>query len=133
MPLLRGHHLICLHFFQGDGYDDAFIINLRDTLNLAEKEDITVCSGADNVCTKCPYLKQDRCTQAEHADEEIRAMDAKALELLGISSIGNVSWDNLRDTIFEIFPEWFSLYCMECNWKESCEKNISFQQLSKKM
>jgi hypothetical protein len=133
MPLLRGHHLICLHFFEGDGYDEAFIANLRETLNIAVREDVTVCDGADNVCTRCPYLKQDRCTQAENAEEEIRAMDAKALELLGLSSPGRVRWTDLRDMMCEIFPEWFTLYCKECCWKGSCEKNISFQQLLKKL
>ena len=133
MPLLRGHHLICLYFFQGDGYDQAFIINLRNAINLAEREDITVGSGADIVCSRCPCLKQDRCTQTENANEEILEMDAKALELLCLSSHSKISWNNLRDMIYKIFPEWFSLYCIECNWKASCEKNIYFKQLIKKI
>ncbi len=133
MPLLRGHHLICLHFFHGEGYDEAFIKNLRNTLSRAEKEEITISSGADDVCTSCLYLKQSRCRYAENADEEILKMDTKALALLSLSRIDKVRWNTLKNKIHEIFSEWFFLYCTECDWRGACEKNTFFQQLLKKL
>ena len=133
MPSLRGHHLICLHFFNGEGYNEIFISNLRNILARAEEEEITVSSGADDVCASCPYLKEGRCRYEVDADEAIQEMDSKALALLRISRGDRVNWVELKNRINEIFPEWFSNYCMECNWKGACEKNAFFRQLSEKL
>ena len=130
MPLLRGHHLICLHFFNGEGYDKAFIENLMHTLSLAEKQIITVSSGADNVCASCLHLKQNKCGYAENAEESIQRMDAKALALLGLSDNDQIKWDTLKNRIPEVFPEWVSLYCKECSWRGVCEKDAFYRKLS---
>ena len=126
MPLLRGHHLVCLHFFNGEGYDDAFIKNLENTLRRAEADEVEIASGADDVCACCLHLKQGRCEQAENADEDICEMDAKALTLLGLSISDSVGWNVLQDNIPEIFSKWYSLYCTGCNWRGACEKNDFF-------
>jgi len=126
MPLLRGHHLICLHFFDGEGYYDAFIKNLEDKLRRAEEEDVDISSGVDDVCAACFHLKQGRCEQSETADEDIREMDAKALTILGLSISDKVSWKALQDRIPRIFPEWYSLYCTDCDWRKACERNDFF-------
>ena len=128
MLKFRGHHLICLHFFNGEGYDETFIKNLRDILKRTSKEEITISSGADDVCAECSYLKNYRCCYSENADKEILEMDNKALELLGHSHNDTVRWEELENKIPGIFPEWFSLYCRECEWKGACEKNALFQQ-----
>jgi hypothetical protein len=130
MPILRGHHLICLHFFNGEGYDEAFIKNLRHTLGLAEKKMITVSSGADNVCAGCLHLKQNKCQYDENAEESIQQMDAKALALLGLSHNDQIEWDTLKNRIPEIFSEWCSLYCKKCGWRGVCEKNAFYWKLS---
>ena len=55
---LRGHHLVCLHFFTGEGYTKEFIDNLNRILKKAEAgEEIEVINSADDVCIKCPYFK----------------------------------------------------------------------------
>lgn len=70
MSLLRGHHLICLHFFHGEGYSEAFVRNLKEVLKRAEEE-VKVTDGADDVCRACPYLKNNRCEYDEGEDEEV--------------------------------------------------------------
>jgi len=132
MPLLRGHHLICLHFFNGEGYDEAFIKNLRHTLSRAKKEMITVSSGADNVCTSCLHLKQNKCQYEENAEESIQEMDAKALALLNLSCNDQIGWVTLKNRIPEIFSDWFASYCKNCNWRGTCEKVEFFRELSGK-
>lgn len=101
---LRGHHLICLHFFSGEGYDTSFIKNLRDVLKRAEDEEIEIISTADNICTKCPYLKDYKCIYAEKADEEIREMDETALKLLNLRVGQKIKWQDLKNLIIDIFP-----------------------------
>jgi hypothetical protein len=129
MPLLRGHHLVCLNFFDGEGYDEAFIKNLKNLMDRVEEEEITISSGTDDVCRNCPYLEGSRCLYSDNSDEEIMGMDTKALLLLSLSHGDKVKWDELKDKISKIFPEWFSLYCKECDWRNACEKNASFQKL----
>ena len=128
MPLLRGHHLVCLHFYDGEGYDDAFIKNLEDTLRSAEGDEIEISAGADDVCAACLHLKGGSCMQADNADEAIRKMDSRALALLGHSVYDTVGWNVLRDKISGIFPEWYSLYCKGCGWRKACEQNSFFRE-----
>jgi hypothetical protein len=130
MPFLRGHHLICLHFFHGEGYDEAFIMNLKETLTRADAEGITITSGADDICKNCPYLKYSICMFSDSADEEIREMDARALRLLGLSSGEKATWAKLKNKLPDIFPEWFSSYCLECDWREACEKDEFYRKLT---
>ncbi len=129
MPRLRGHHLICLHFFHGKGYDDNFIKNLNKVITLAEKETVTISSGADDVCSHCVHLKQSRCTSSDNAEKAILKMDIKARALLGVSEGDNVSWTELKKRAERIFSDWYFQYCSECEWKKACEKDRYFMKL----
>jgi len=126
---LRGHHLICLHFFNGEGYDVAFTENLDDVLKRAGSEYIEVCEGADMVCEKCPYLKDRKCEHDEHADEGIREMDREALALLEIKNGSEVRWREIKEKVPALFLHWSRQYCNECDWKKTCEKNHFYRKL----
>jgi hypothetical protein len=128
MLRLRGHHLICLHFFTGEGYDDTFMENLKNVLKRAETEDIETCDDADEICEKCPYLKDNKCSFDEHADEQIKEMDKTALNLLEVTK-NSIVWDKIKGNMPEIFPQWFRKYCIECDWRKACEKNHYYQRL----
>ncbi len=91
-------------------------------------EEITVTSGADDVCASCLHLKEGRCDYTEDADADIREMDNRALDLLNLSETGWAQWDELRDLVRTIFPQWHSLYCSECDWRNACEKNVFFRK-----
>ncbi len=132
MLRLRGHHLICLHFFTGEGYDDIFIENLRNVLERAETEDVEICGEADEICVKCPYLKDNKCSFDEHADEQIKEMDKTALNLLEIDKDAKMKWQNIKKDVPGVFPQWLKEYCGECDWKKVCEKNQNYQRLKNK-
>jgi hypothetical protein len=129
MLTLRGHHLICLHFFNGEGYDAAFTENLKNVLKRSEDEDIEICDGADDVCEKCPYLKDNKCQYDEGADEEIKEMDEMASSLLKIANGTKIRWQEIKERIPEIFSQWFANYCYDCDWNKVCEKNEFYQRL----
>ena len=128
MPILRGHHLICLHFFHGEGYDETFINNLKKIIDLAEKEIVTISTGADDVCRHCVFLKRGRCESSANADKVIQKMDIKALALLGYSTGDKVKWVEIKDNVSKIFSDWYFQYCTECEWKKACEKDDYFKQ-----
>jgi hypothetical protein len=130
---LRGHHLICLHFFGGEGYGAEFRAALRGLLERAESgEAVEVVSGADDVCRRCPHLEAERCEYEEGADEEIRAMDEKALGLLGRRPGEDVEWHEIREAVLPVFGEWARSCCTGCTWKKACLKSPLWRALTRK-
>jgi hypothetical protein len=124
---LRGHHLICLHFFLGEGYKPEFIENLKEVLKRAEAgEEIEIPAGADDICRECPYLKDTICLYDKNAEDEIREMDRTATALLGLENKEKVKWMDIKKKIPGVFKKWAKRYCEECDWRRVCEKNKDF-------
>ncbi len=131
IPRLRGHHLVCLHFFSGEGYDEIFIENLNAIIKMAEEGDVEVLKGIDDVCIKCPYMRDYRCKYDEDRELEIREMDEMALRLLNIKENTKIKWKDIKEKIPEVFPLWYANYCYDCEWNNVCEKNRFYQRLKK--
>ena len=115
--LLRGHHLICLNFFRGEGYSEEFIENLYAVI---KKENIEIVTGADEVCRKCPYLKEGKCRSSDYTDEKIHLQDREALRLLGFKQGNIVSWKMLASKLPEIIDEWKAEFCFACGYRKVC-------------
>ncbi|MBM4145002.1 MAG: DUF1284 domain-containing protein [Nitrospira sp.] len=129
---LRGHHLICLHFFKGEGYNPEFIKNLWKIIKRAEDgEDIEAYPGPDDVCAMCPYLKGKICFYDNEAESEIKEMDRKAFTLLELKSGDRVKWSNINGKIPDIFNAWFHAYCLQCAWRQACQKEEKFLRFIK--
>lgn len=130
MLKLRGHHLICLHFFIGEGYDASFARNLKDILKRTGHEMIKVTEGADDVCRMCPYLKADICRYDDNSDREMREMDNAALNLLKVKLEMSVGWAETKKKISGIFLRWRKDFCSACDWKTACVKNHYYHEMS---
>ncbi len=130
MIRLRGHHLICLHFFSGEGYDTDFIANLMDVLKRCEGEEIEVVEEADDICLKCPYLQNSQCFYTKDAEEEIKRMDKEALKLLEVSTTEKIKWHEIKIKLPQIFKMWFEQFCIDCNWLRVCRKNKFFMKIT---
>jgi len=120
MSRLRGHHLICLNFFKGEGYSREFSENIWEIL---EKEKIQVVFGADDVCIKCPYLKDGLCVYSEKAEEGVTELDQMAYRLLDVYPGDTVSWDEIKRKIPQIMKRWKDFACTDCDWKDVCESD----------
>jgi hypothetical protein len=130
---LRGHHLLCLHFFTGEGYNLEFIWNLKEILIRAQSgEEIEVCSGVDDVCSVCPFLKERRCHYDKYAENEIQKMDRDAIKLLRIETGMKVMWFDIQERAKGILRTWKEDYCKSCNWRKVCEKTALYQQINEK-
>ena len=128
---LRGHHLICLHFFTGEGYNPEFIENLGKIVARARSgETIEVCPGADDVCTLCPFLEDKRCRYNTHAENEIQKMDRDATALLRIGPGMKATWFDMQERLQGIFKRWSADYCRSCTWKAVCEKTPLYQEIN---
>ena len=114
---LRGHHLICLNFFRGEGYSEDFIKNIYEVL---KKEKVEVVSGPDEVCAKCPYLKDEKCASHEYTNEMILVQDKKALGLLGFIPGEIVDWKMIAARLPDILEEWKVQFCAGCGYRKVC-------------
>ena len=129
IPKLRGHHLICLHFFNGKGYNREFTKNLRRVLEKSENLGVEVSVGADDVCRECPYMRDKKCCSEDHSNQEIIEMDEFALKLLKEASDSKLGWNALKEKIPAIFHLWLERYCKRCCWVNACEENLYYLRL----
>ena len=128
---LRGHHLICLHFFRGEGYSPEYVQNLREILSGAEEGmKVEVSSGADDICRVCPNLAGELCSYSKGAEAEIRGMDDTALSLIGAERGGSVFWTDIAGKLPALLPEWSRKYCKECYWRNVCMNVEEFRKLA---
>jgi hypothetical protein len=114
---LRGHHLICLNFFRGEGYSEDFIKNIY---SVVAKGTVEIVSEADDVCFMCPHLRNNKCSSPEYSDEQILHQDREALALLGYQPGVIVSWKDILTRIPEIIDDWKTKFCMDCCYKKIC-------------
>jgi len=119
---LRGHHLICLNFFQGEGYSKEFVDNLKSVLKKAKENLILVVEEADDVCLFCPHLKEGRCDYKPQAEEEIKRLDELALKLLNVKKGELVNFNEISFLLPQILNIWKKEACSGCDWKKVCEK-----------
>ncbi|MFZ3383038.1 MAG: DUF1284 domain-containing protein [Candidatus Methanoperedens sp.] len=114
---LRGHHLICLNFFRGEGYSEDFIKNIYEVL---KKEKVEIVSGPDEVCAKCPYLKDEKCASYEYTNEMILLQDKESLRLLGFVPGEIVDWKMISAILPDILEEWKGQFCAGCGYRQVC-------------
>lgn len=114
---LRGHHLICLNFFRGEGYSEDFISNIYSVIG---KENIEIVKGPDDVCAMCPYLKDDMCNNPEYSDEMILLQDREALKLLMFKPGIIVSWKEISEKLPGKIEEWKAKFCVGCGYRKVC-------------
>ncbi len=129
MLILRGHHLICLVAFQGEGYSEAFARNfkkLQKTYLNKPAEKVRVIAGPDMACKKCPHLSKNVCLSTiDGPNSRIIALDKKAFKLLkikpGIYMIGK-----LHQHLRRLSKPSLQSFCRNCSWngKTSCQELI---------
>lgn len=129
VPTLRGHHLVCLHFFSGEGFEPEFQKNLDRILSKVKEGTIVIAQGADSICIKCEHIKNGKCEYQENQDEGILEMDAKALQLLELKPGESTTWIEIKKRLPVIFRSWYASYCIQCDWQYVCEKNLLYYEL----
>ena len=126
--ILRGHHLLCLKGFQGYGYDDDFVENMKD-INSKRKlpeTKISLVSSPDDICKACPNLKNNVCVDKTQ-NERIVQMDMEVLKKLDTSKeYDSRELFEMIDSIFNT-KESVSKICFNCLWHEKC---LFYQNLS---
>jgi hypothetical protein len=121
MIRLRGHTLLCLQGFRGEGYSPAFVTNLalihRD---LADHSDqwVEVTDQPDSVCRACPNLGAEGCRlNGDRSEVEMRAQDHDVLSRLGCRPGERYQWSELLERIGrQVTGDDLPAICGSCRW-----------------
>lgn len=119
---LRPHHALCIRFFEGKGYSEAFVRHMTAVIGELQSEDpeVTLTGGCDRICEACPKNTGGAC----ETEEKVKAIDDRALSFLGCRVGGSVRWSELYETANETIVRRGRLreVCGGCQWLTICEK-----------
>ncbi len=122
---LRGHHLLCMLTYAGNGYTPGFIENYNTIIPRIQNEDILIVAGPDDVCA--PLLGEDN---PHCLGESVIIRDSYALESVGTLMGRSVEVGHrLRlDSAYFRQARWaFSrgivrAACVGCEWEQLCTR-----------
>jgi hypothetical protein len=121
---LRGHHFICLQFFEGQGYSASFVDNLKSVVERVRTHPAETVAGADSVCAACPGLAADgTCLDPLAGETEVRRIDRLAWQLLGAGPAQRLSLAEAREALSadrDAAMRWRESACRSCTWEELC-------------
>lgn len=116
---LRAHHLLCIQFFKGIGYNAPFAENMVNIVEqLRENPEVILTRGADDVCRACPNLQSGKCLSCE----KVNGYDCMVEKLCTLTS-GNVYfWKELVYRVKEevIRKNLRRTVCADCQWDAVC-------------
>lgn len=118
---LRPHHLLCLRFFIGRGYDDVFsarMAALQQELWERPERMVLFAQGGDGLCAVCPHRAGNACSSPKPSryDETIlRIMDRQIGEAAPFAV-----WEKLMEERI-LKPGRLSEICGDCEWWGICE------------
>ncbi|KAA1195438.1 DUF1284 domain-containing protein [Photorhabdus heterorhabditis] len=122
---LRGHHLLCILTYAGNGYSPSFIENYNKIIPRIRDEDILIVAGPDDICM--PLLGED----APHClGESVIIRDSHALEavstLMGwpveIGHILRLDSAYFRQARWAFRRGIVRAACVGCEWEQLCTR-----------
>lgn len=118
---LRGHHLLCVHGFQGMGYSPEFIEKMKEIVKQIRDDQldfpIKVVAAFDDACSTCPNRGETACEAKEDSNEHVLSMDNRVLHQLGLTDGDIYSKSFLVQLTTEnIKPDDLDYICKGCSW-----------------
>lgn len=118
---IRGHTLLCLQGFRGEGYSPAFIENIasiHQSLMSAPGQAVRVVQAPDMICAACPNLSVDGChLHRPDAEAGMRAQDADVMGRLGIALGETLPWSDIVQKIAAgVKGDDLNAICGGCPW-----------------
>ncbi len=116
---LRAHHGLCISHFVGEGYDSAFIENMKKTIQeFTAGTEITVVVRPDQVCARCPHNESGICT----SEEKVQHYDRAVLKLCGLKPGAQLCYGEYASLVRQriISAGRLGEVCGGCQWYSLC-------------
>jgi uncharacterized protein len=118
---LRGHTLLCLQGFRGEGYSPDFVNNMAEVHRLLTEHPETwveVVASPDTICGACPHRRLSGCTlNGARSEEEMHEQDHVVLRKLGIEAGSRLPWREILDRISRsVSGGDLPAICGTCRW-----------------
>ncbi len=134
--IIRGHTLLCLQGFRGEGYSPDFIDNMaaiHTRLQSHPETRIRVTDSPDHFCAACPNLKEGCTLRGPDFEQHIVSQDRQVLDLLGLKAGQEVTWAEVLQRIgSRARGEMLDGICGDCQWLSLgyCQEGIERLRVS---
>lgn len=117
MIYLRPHHINCIYFFVGKGYDSAFACHMGRIVDVLNKnryvKNIKFVCNCDFICKRCPNKKRKNCIDRDCVlDLDRRTMVEYGLDLKKIYSFDEI----IKKYYLNYNAAKFTNICSDCEW-----------------
>lgn len=125
---IRPHHGLCMQFFAGEGYSNAFVANMKTTLDWLNDNPDTpfmLLSETDIICGHCPNKIGNQCK----TQEKVARYDRLCLQLCGFENISQTTWNIYSSAVKVNIIEAGKLdeVCSDCEWHSSCLNHPNYR------
>lgn len=133
MLLLRPHHINCIFFYRGLGYNDDFVSRMNSILNLIKNNPgikISLTVNCDDLCHKCPNMQTNEICIS---NENVAKLDYNTLKVYNLKENHEYVFTEIINVIYKNFDaDKFHEICCSCNWHKEgiCNDNIITNQLN---
>ncbi|MBO8162431.1 MAG: DUF1284 domain-containing protein [Brevibacillus sp.] len=133
--VLRGHHLLCVHGFQGMGYSPAFIQKMDEIVKQIRdpKADfpIQVVRGFDDTCMVCPNKGSEKCEADPESEQHVQRLDRNVIDHLGLKEGETyLKSELIAITKERVEPAHLDRLCEGCSWLSYGVCKAGIEQLS---
>lgn len=121
MILLRPHHGLCIHHFEGKGYSPSFINTMSNLISKLESDPeqiIQVVCNCDDICSTCPNNNYTIC----NTNAKVLSYDYRCLTLCNLQENEQLSWLDFKRKLHKhvLKPQKLSKVCLDCEWLSLC-------------
>lgn len=118
---LRGHTLLCMQGFRGEGYNAEFVKNMtaiHRTLTDHPESWVEVLASPDTVCAACPHQQPSGCMlNGARSEEEMNDQDHVVLQRLGLKVGRRIRWQQILERIrSSVCGDDLPSICGSCRW-----------------
>lgn len=129
---LRPHHALCVLFFEGKGYSQAFIENMAAFV-ADPSQLLRVAGGCDALCRACPNNVNDQCVD----EAKVSLFDQRTVNLCSEAFQVDQpqSLSELCQIVFEsiLQQDLLAEVCGECEWAALCHEKWQQGQVNRSM